>query len=95
MIIKIENRNFIDELERLQNEVQSRQSIIAYMISSGVDIKSASFQEYQREYFDYFKKYDKKKEEVRLTYIAPNLTDEEAATKNWTLDFASGELTIR
>ena len=89
--VVIEDKEFITELERLQYEVQSRQSIITYMINNGMDITTDNFKKYQNEYTEYLKKYENKKYEVEIKYVYPNY----AQAKNWNLDFASGELIIK
>ena len=88
MKIIIEDRAFIDDLERLQFEVQARQNIIGYMFDN--NIKSEVFDQYHAEYLDFFKQYEKKKSEVEMLYVKPAFPE----AKNWNLDFATGELTI-
>lgn len=88
MKIIIEDRAFIDDLERLQFEVQARQNIIGYMFDN--NIKSEVFDQYHAEYLDFFKQYEKKKLEVETLYVKPALP---TATK-WELNFETGELTI-
>lgn len=88
--IIIKDKDFITDLERLQYEVQSRQSIIVYMINNGMDISTDNFKTYQNEYTDYLKQYENKKYEVEVKYVYPN----NKKAKNWNLDFASGELII-
>ena len=88
MKIIIEDRAFIDDLERLQFEVQARQNIIGYMFDN--NIKSEAFDQYHEEYLDLFKQYEKKKSEVEMLYVKPAFPED----NNWNLDFASGELTI-
>ena len=88
MKIIIADRNFIDDLERLQFEVQARQNIIGYILNN--DIKSETFDQYHAEYIDLFRQYEKKKLEVETLYVKPALP---TATK-WELDFETGELTI-
>lgn len=88
MKIIIEDRNFINDLERLQFEVQARRNIIGYILNN--DIKSETFNQYHAEYIDLFRQYEKKKLEVETLYVKPVLP---TATK-WELDFETGELTI-
>ena len=90
MEIIIEDKEFINELERLQDEVQVRQSIISYMISSNKDINSDNFKNYQKEYHKYFKAYNQKKQEVEPKFIRPVISN----AKSWSLDFKTGVLTI-
>lgn len=89
MKIIIEDRNFIDELENLQYEVQARKNIIGYMIEMG-QMKTDTFQEYHNEYLKFFKAYELKKKEIELKYVKPAKKN----VKSWNLDFGSGELTI-
>jgi hypothetical protein len=91
MKIKIEDKDFIEDLERLQNEVQSRQSIISYMISNDMDIATKNFQIYQQDYMNYLNKYNQKKEEVEKRFIIPK----NIKAKSWSLDFATGELIVK
>ena len=88
MKIIIEDRVFIEDLERLQYEVQARKNIIGYMISSNVC--NDCFNQYHAEYLDLFKRYEQKKEEVDMLYVRPA----KANAKSWSLDFKSGELKI-
>lgn len=89
-VLKIEDRQFINELEGLQNEVQARQAIITFMINSGSDITTESFQAYQKEYTNLFQKYEQKKYDVEKLFIRPNVKN----PSNWNLDFNSGELVV-
>lgn len=54
------------------------------------DIKTNSFDIYHAEYLEFFKQYEKKKQEVEILYARPANPN----VRNWNLDFASGELTI-
>lgn len=89
MKVIIEDRDFINELESLQYEVQARKNIIGYMIEMG-QMKTDTFNEYHDEYLKFFKAYEKKKVEVETKYVRPVKKN----PKNWNLDFGSGELTI-
>lgn len=88
--IIIEDREFINELEALQYDVQSRQSILAYMIEMDNNIQSNSFKEYAKEYQDIYIKYQMKKKELENLYIRPKILN----PNKWNLDFYTGELTI-
>ena len=88
MKIIIEDRDFINDLERLQFEVQARQNLIGYMFNN--NIKSEVFDQYHAEYLDFFKQYEKKKSEVEMLYVKPVFPE----AKQWELDFETGELTI-
>lgn len=88
MKIIIEDRAFIEDLERLQYEVQARKNIIGYMLES--NIRNECFNQYHAEYLDFFKKYEQKKADIDILYVKPA----KANAKSWNLDFKSGELTI-
>ena len=84
----IEDREFINELERLQYEVEAKKSIIAYALS--INISSERFTEYQNDYINTFKKYQEKKNEVEMRFVR-------TAVKNpnkWNLDFKTGEIVV-
>ena len=89
-IIVIEDRDFINELEKLQYEVESRKFILAYMINSDMNIKSNGFKEYQEDFYKIFKNYQIKKQEVEQKFIRPKINN----PKFWNLNFQSGELEI-
>lgn len=88
MKIIIEDRVFIEDLERLQYEVQARKNIIGYIFES--NIKSEAFDQYHAEYLEFFKQYEKKKLDIEKLYVKPICP----IAKSWNLDFVSGELTI-
>ena len=89
-ILIIEDREFINELERLQYEVDSRKSILSYMISSDMNINSDGFNIYQNDYLNSYKAYNNKKRDVEIKFIKPIIKN----PKSWRLDFVTGELII-
>jgi hypothetical protein len=84
----IEDREFINELERLQYEVEAKISIIAYALSMNID--SERFIEYQNDYVNTFKKYQDKKSEVERRFVRTVVQN----PNKWNLDFKSGEIVI-
>ena len=88
MIIIVEDRDFINDLEHLQYEVESRKAMIKYALEANLDTES--FQTYQDKYLNYFKAYEQKKQEVETKFVKPACPN----AKNWNLNFATGELTI-
>lgn len=86
----IEDKDFIKDLEGLQYEVDSRKSIIAYMIDSNMDIHSEGFSAYQKEYTSFLKEYEEKKKEVELKFIPSTIKN----PKFWNLNFLTGELIV-
>lgn len=89
--IKIEDRNLIDKLQMLSVEVNSRKELLAFMIQNNSYIMAKdAFDKYHKEYQELFAEYDRTKNELQNTYIFP----EHQGTVDWSLDFASGELTL-
>lgn len=89
MKVIVKDTEFIRELESLQYEVQARKNIIIYILESN-SVNSNIFDNYHKEYVNYFKAYEKKKQDLEQKFVYPNC----AKAKNWSLDFATGELTI-
>lgn len=93
MVITIEDRDFLDELEKLHYEVGTRKDIISIMINAGMDLTSETFEKYHNDLIHFQKLYDAKKTELTKIYIFP-LKDEGCEYGDWELDFNSGELLI-
>ena len=88
--IIIEDREFITDLERLQNKFESYQSLLSYMINSDIDIQSDSFKNYQKEYEEVYKAFLDKKRMVERIFVRPIISH----PKSWNLIFETGELII-
>lgn len=84
----IEDREFINELERLQYEVEAKKSIIAYALS--MNINSERFIEYQNDYVNTFKEYQDKKNEVEMRFVRAVVQN----PNKWNLDFKTGEIVV-
>lgn len=72
-------------LEALNFEVESRKSLLVFAIEKGLQ-GNESFEEYEREYKEFFVKYDQAKREFSRTAIS-EMFGENAG--GWSLDFAS------
>ena len=90
MIVKIEDKDFLRELEQLQDEINSSQALLAFIINSHQPINQENFSFYEKKYSEQFKRYQQKKNELEERFIKP-LTLE---TVYWNLDFKTGELKI-
>lgn len=88
--IVIEDNEFVRELERLQDEVQSHQALLSYMVNSDVKPSGKGFKEYSDEYNTLFKAYNAKKSEVTERFVKPVL----ANPITWILDFKTATLTV-
>lgn len=88
--IVIEDNEFVRELERLQDEVQSHQALLSYMINADAKINNKSFKDYSDEYNEIFKAYNAKKSEVTERFVKPCV----ANPITWNLDFKTATLTV-
>ena len=77
-------------IQALQFEVESRKDLLAHMVNTGVDITSETFKSYEKEYQEFFVKYNVAKEALQDQYLKPAV---EGRLVNWNLDFASNEVT--
>lgn len=73
-------------IEILQYEVESRKEIIAQILSSMIHVQGSLFENYQKQYHEYFVAYNKAKSDMLKAYNIP-------ASANWTLNFDTKELT--
>lgn len=89
MEIKVDYEDNL-KLERLQYEVNARQSLLAYLIQLDIQ-KNDKFEKYHKEYLNFFTEYEKAKEQLIKKYIINNQNEK---IKNWSLDFESQILTI-
>lgn len=87
MTIEI-SKEMCDKIEALQYEVDSRKDLIAFIIANDMKTTSSQFEKYNKEYLEYFKKYNQAKQEMVHTYF-PDIN-----YLSWNLDFASRTVTI-
>ena len=90
-VIKIEDQDIINLLQRLKYEVESRKEIIGFIISTN-GINSESFKRYEKEYQDFYIQYQEAKAQFEELYIRPVMPD--ASFINWDLNFERAEVTI-
>ena len=93
MVITIEDKDFLDELEKLHYEVGTRKDIISIMVNNNMDLTSETFKQYHNDLIYFQKLYDAKKNELTDIYIYP-LREQGYECGDWELDFNSGELTV-
>lgn len=80
-------KQYVDKIEALQYEVESRKDVIAQIIANGFKVTGDTFQKYQEEYRGFFVQFNKAKQEMLNDYGIGN-------NKAWNLDFAKCELTV-
>ena len=90
-VIKIEDQDIINLLQRLQYEVESRKEIIGFIISTD-GINSESFKKYEKDYQDFYIQYQEAKAQFEELYVKPAVPD--ASFINWKLNFERAEVTI-
>lgn len=79
-----------ENLQKLQNEVESRKALMMSMMDTGVPIVTQSFADYHAKYQECFQKYSEAKGAFEKEYV---YTAVERPVQ-WNLDFATSECTI-
>lgn len=88
-MINIEvSQELCDKIEALQYEVESRKDLIAFILSNDMKTNSIQFEKYNKEYLEFFKKYNLAKQELVNKYF-PNIQ-----YSHWNLDFSSRIVTV-
>lgn len=84
-----------DKLQKLSIEVESRQSLLAFMISHDM-MNNYNFSKYEDEYKEFYILYEQEKQNFQKIYIDPILIDKKAdpTKSSWYLDFNTGEVTV-
>lgn len=92
IIIPEEEKN---KLQLLATEVESRQSLIAFMINNDM-INSMNFQLYQNEYKQFYFQYAQAKTIFQKKYVDPILIEKNIILEkaSWNLDFNTCECII-
>lgn len=78
-------------VERIGYELSARQSIIKDMLQENAGIHTDTFEAYHKELVEYNAKFETAKREIERKYVLP-ITEGKRA--DWTLDYATAELTI-
>lgn len=89
--LKIDSEIVID-LQRLAVAVESRRDLIAFMISTDMDLTSPKFKEYEEAYESYYFQYSTLKKELENNIIAPAFGKENLI--KWNLDFNTEIVTV-
>lgn len=89
-VIKIENEEFVNLIEALHYEVNSRKDLIAYMLNSNMRTDTEAYEKYNREYREFYVQYNEAKNKLEEMYVRTAVED----PINWNLDFSTGEITI-
>lgn len=77
-----------DDIQALQFEVESRKDLLAHMINTGVDTTSDGFKRYEKEYQEFFVKYNIAKEDMQNKILKPAI---QGTLLSWNLDFSTCE----
>lgn len=89
-VIKIENEEFVNLIEALHYEVNSRKDLIAYMLNSDMRTDTAAYEKYNREYREFYVQYNEAKNKLEEMYVRTAVEN----PMSWNLDFETGEVTI-
>lgn len=81
----------IQELETTNYEVNSRMNVISYMLANNMNVSSDMSRQYQREYMEFYIKYQTLKDKFYREQVLPELDKE---YERWSLDFATGTVTL-
>ena len=90
-IAKSVTQDWVNKIEGLQYEVNSRRELMQHMIESGVDFESTGYKRYQAEYLNFYKLLEEAKEEFANEYVYPETKGERVF---WNLDFKKLEVTF-
>ena len=90
-VIKVADESVVEYVEGLTYEVDSRKSIIAFMLEHNMDRSTEAFQQYHKEYREYFAELNIAKAQIERDYVLPASNGKKVF---WSLDFMTGELTI-
>lgn len=89
-VIKIENEEFVNLIEALHYEVNSRKDLIAFMLNNNMRTDTEAYEKYNKEYKEFYVQYNEAKNKLEEMYVR-------AAVKNpinWNLNFETSEVTI-
>ena len=87
-IIKIPE-DMVNYLQRLVYEADARSNLCAFMMRQG--IKNEAFDDYHREYIEFYTKCELAKKQMENDYIKPTI---ESDNFTWTLDFKTGQVSV-
>lgn len=87
-IIKIPEE-MVNYLQRLAYETDARSNLCAFMTRQG--IKNEAFDDYHREYIEFYTKYELAKKQMEDDYIKPVI---ESNNFTWNLDFKTGQVSV-
>ena len=89
-VIKIENEEFVNLIEALHYEVNSRKDLIAYMLNSNMRTDTEAYEKYNREYREFYIQYNEAKNKLEEMYVRTVIEN----PTSWNLNFETGEVTI-
>lgn len=79
----------VNYLQRLAYETDARSNLCAFMTRQG--IKNEAFNDYHREYIEFYTKYELAKKQMEDDYIKPAI---ESNNFTWNLDFKTGQVSV-
>lgn len=82
--------DFCNYVEGLMYETNARKDVLAFMINQP-SINKERFEEYHKEYLEFYSKYEIAKREIQEIYVNPEYKD---TALNWNLNFKTSQLEI-
>lgn len=77
--------SYVQKIERLQYEVESRKDVISQVLAGSITVVGELFDRYQKEYMDFYIQYQRAKNEMLRAYSINT-------SNPWKLDFSTHEL---
>ena len=82
-----------NSIEAIDYEIASRKTLIAFMLSSNMEINTESFTQYQQEMVDFVKQFEEKKQWLEQTFVRPILSNDQRVS--WELDYLNSTIIVK
>lgn len=89
IILSVDGKT-VNDIQRLNLEVESRRDIIAFMISSGMNVDNEVFLRYQNDYQSFYRDF----ETAKLIFEKSFVKAQYPTATSWSLDYQTNEVTI-
>lgn len=84
----IVSQDEVDQLEKINMELNSRKSLILFLITQEIDENNHFLKKFQEEYDSYFRQFEQLKKQLQNKYLDQN----NIIYHNWELNYYSREL---
>lgn len=90
--IQLNNSSVVEYVEALTYETEARRAIISFMLDHDMDRTTEAFQQYHKEYLEFFSELNMVKAQIERDYVLPETNGGQIC---WRLDFETGEITLQ